>query len=269
MNYRIKRIFFAPEGSGEGGSGGGVTDLADKLNKVEPSYLKDLDDASKADDFAGIEDVKKLYDSHKTLKAKVTDLETQLKDSLKIPGADATSEQVKAFFAKIGMPDKAEGYELSDFDLKDDELAPTIKKTFLEEAFKSGLTKTQAKKLWTHEAATYSAIKKGLSDQSEKLKGNFDQRFDASLKDEIPDSTKRAERITKDKNLFTEFNGKYNMGAYFEQTGLSINPAFVHAVASMYEKIGSSEPGTGGPGGKHESEIEQLKKTYPSMFKQG
>lgn len=265
---RFRRVFFSPEGGGEGGSGGagGVPDLADKLGKAEPSYLKDLDDTAKGDDFKDIEDVKKLYNSHKTLKAKAADLETQLKDSLKIPGADATSDQVKAFFTKIGMPEKPEGYELSDFDLKDDELASTMKKNFMTEAYRSGLTKTQANKLWTHEAATYGAVKKGLADQAEKLKGSFDQRYDAALKDEIPDATKRAERITKDRNLFTEFVGKYQMGAYFEQTGLSINPAFVHAVAGMYEKMGSSEPGSGGAG-KHKSEQENLEEMYPSMFK--
>lgn len=272
MNNRF-RIFFAPEG-GEGGAGGsgsgagagaGAPDLSEKLGHVEATYLGDLDEAFKQDDFTGIEDVKKLYAGYKGSKTKIGELEQQLKDSLIIPGENSTHEQVKDFFKKIGMPEKPEGYDLSDFDMDKDEMLPTMKKNFMDEAFKSGLTKNQARKLWTHEAATYGAIKKGLSDQAEKLRGNFDQRYDMAMKEEFPDTTKRAERITKDKNLYKEFNAKYGMGAYFEATGLAINPKFIHAIATMYENISSDQPG-GGSAGKHETELEALKRMYPSMF---
>lgn len=230
-------------------------DLGEALNPPAVSYLDQIGEDCKNDDFTGIEDVGKLYGAYKGLK----------EGSVRIPGKDSSPEDVKAFFSKIGMPESKEGYELSDFDLDKDEIAP-IKGNFLESAYKSGLTKYQAKTMWKHEAAAYSAFRKGAEEGVKKLSDTLDQRYSQALSEEYPDEAKRAERITREKNVYADFVAKYGVGDYFSKTGLSLNPAFMHAIAKVHE---SAMPPSGGSGSRHDdhlSEAEELRRQYPSMF---
>ena len=252
----------------DGGSGGGEgTDLGAKMTHVASSYENDLEESLRGDDFTGIEDVGKLYNAYKEAKAQNAKDKEALDKSLRIPGKDSTYEEVKDFFTKIGMPEKAEDYGLSDFDLDPDEIS-VMKKNFMDSAHRSGLTKAQANNLWKHEAAMYTAYKKTAEAQVEELKNTLDSRYDAALKGEYPDDTRRSERMTLEKNLFTEFVGKAGLGEYFAKTGLNLNPNFMHQMATFYETYAHRDPGAGGSGGG-ETEAERLKKKYPSMFPNG
>lgn len=243
--------------TGDGNTGGSGSDPAKQIQHVAASYANDLEEALRGDDFTGIEDVGKLYKAYKSNK-------DELSKSLKIPGKDASVDELKAFFTKIGMPDKPEDYGLSDFDLDKNEIA-SMKKNFMETAHKSCLTKQQAENLWKHEAATYTAYKQTAAKQVEELTNNFDQRYDNALKDEYPDSTRRAERIKTERNLFNEFVGKAGLGTYFKRTGLSLNPYFIHAMSTFYEKYASGDVPGREPKGITEGE--RLRQLYPSMFK--
>ena len=267
---RYNMFIYAPDDGGASGGGaeddstGGSDDLSERLSHVSASYENDLEEGLRGDDFSGIEDVGKLYKAYKEGKIQHEADKKALESSLKIPGKDAPYDEIKAFFTKIGMPEKAEDYNLSDFDMDPKEIA-NMKKNFMLAAHKSGLTKGQAASIWSHEMATYSAVKKGVEAEVENLRKTFDARFDAQLKEEIPDSTKRSERITRDKNNFTEFIGKAGLGEYFAKTGLDMNPAFIHQIAGFYEKYFLDAPM--GSQGKTMTEQERLKKEYPSMFK--
>lgn len=260
--FRFPVIYLAEDDGGAGGSDPG--DLGARMTHVAASYENDLDESLRGDDFTGIEDVGKLYNAYKESRAQNTRDKEALDKSLKIPGKESTYEEVKEFFTKIGMPEKAEDYGLSDFDLDPDEIS-VMKKNFMDSAHRSGLTKAQANNLWKHEAATYAAYKKTAEAQIEELKNTLDSRYESALKDEYPDQTRRSERITLEKNLFTEFVGKAGLGEYLAKTGLNLNPGFMHQVATFYETYAHKDPNDrGGVGG--ETETERLKKKYPSMF---
>lgn len=259
--WEFRHYLFAED---DGGNGGGE-DLGARIEHVSSSYENDLEESLRGDDFTGIEDVGKLYNAYKEAKAQNAKDKDALDKSLRIPGKDSTYDEIKEFFTKIGMPEKAEDYGLSDFDLDPTEIS-VMKKNFMESAHRSGLTKAQAASLWKHEAATYSAYKKTAEAQVEELKKTLDSRYDSALKDEYPDATRRNERMTLERNLFTEFVGKAGLGEYFTKTGLDLNPNFMHAMASFYEKYAHRDPNEGG-NGHGESEVERLKKKYPSMFK--
>lgn len=254
-----KRIFLAED---NGGAGGG--DLGERMAHVSASYENDLEEGLRGDDFTGIEDVDKLYKAYKESKAQNAKDKDALDKSLKIPGADASYDEIKAFFTKIGMPEKAEDYALPDYDIDVNEIS-VMKKNFMETAHRSGLTKAQANNLWKHEAATYEAFKRTAKSQVEELTKNLDSRYDTELKEEYPDSSKRSARITYERNLFTEFVGKAGLGEYFSSTGLNLNPKFMHAMATFYEKYASKSDGAGG-GKNGKTEEEMLKEQYPSMF---
>jgi len=261
----IIRLFLLAEDDGGNGGAGGAEDLGGRISHVAASYENDLDEALRNDDFTGIEDVGKLYGAYKEAKAQNAKDKEALDNSLRIPGKDSSYDDVKAFFQKIGMPEKAEDYGLSDYDLDPAEIAD-MKRNFMDSAHRSGLTKVQANNLWKHEAATYAAFKRSAQAQVEELTKNLDQRYDAVLKDEYPDDTRRAERMTLERNLFTEVVGKANLGEYLSKTGLNLNPNFMHALATFYEKYAHSDPASQGAG-RAETEAERLKRKYPSMFK--
>lgn len=266
---RIGRLFFLAEDDGGTGGpapeAGSVNDLAGKLQHVAASYEGDLEESLRGDDFTGIEDVGKLYGAYKASKAQNEADRKALEGSLKIPGQDSTYEEVKEFFTKIGMPESAEDYKLGDFDLDPTEIS-VIKKNFMDTAHRSGLTKAQATAMWKHEAASYSAYRKVAENELTKLKESFDSRYDAQLKQEIPDSTRRAERITREKNTFTELVGKGGFGEYFSRTGLDLNPAFIHQFTSFYERYVTTDP-VGAQGNKGMTYEQELKAKYPSMFR--
>lgn len=260
MFYR-RGLFHLAE---DDGANGGAGDLGERMQRSSASYAGDLDESLRGDDFTGIEDVGKLYGAYKLAKAQNEADRKALDESLKVPGKDATYDEVKAFFTKIGMPESMDDYKLGDFDQDPNEIS-VIKKNFLETAHKSGLTKAQASSLWKHEMASYSAYKKSAEMELKKLRDNFDTRYDQQLKEEYPDSTRRAERITKERNTFTEAVGKGGFGEFFNKTGLDLNPAFIHAFTTFYEKYAKSEPGSS-QSGRGKTYEEMLREEYPSMF---
>lgn len=65
------------------------------------------------------------------------------------PGADASEEQRAEFFAAMGRPDSAEGYELPDLDLPENfQLDEDLRAMFREKAHELGLTADQVRGLY-------------------------------------------------------------------------------------------------------------------------
>lgn len=263
MKWFLDLFKWAPD---NGGDGGAVTtqDLAAAISTTQASYLNDLEEADRKDDFTGIEDVKTLYKSYKELKGKNSDFETQLKDSLKIPGKDASIDDIKSFFTKIGMPDSKDGYNLSDFDYKPEDLK-VMRDNFRDTAYKYGLTKTQAEKVWAHEVAMLKGVQLAGEKLLQQAKDSYKTRYDSILKTEYPDSAKRQERMNKESNLYKEFCSKFGVGQIFEKTGITHNPEVVHTICKAFESYAQSDI-VGGKSNKV-SETDFLKQLYPSMFK--
>lgn len=242
----------------EGGTGGEGFDPSTKLdNRVKAKYETQLKKEYQNDDFTGIEDLNKLYEGYKKGKS-------DMARAVVIPGPESTSDETKAFFQRIGMPQAKEGYELQDYDL-DPSVLKDLKARFQEQSFRMGLSKNQAKGMWQSQCANYASVVNQLQAISKDAKDNYDKRYDAFMKETYPDDTRRERRITAETNLYKAFIAETGLGAYFERTGLIYNPEFIHTVACLHEKhhpeaaAGSHVPGL--------SEEAILKNEYPSMFK--
>ena len=207
------------------------------------------------DDFKGVETVDKLYEGYRRLEA-------ESKDALHIPTEKSTPEEIKGFFTKIGMPDDKEKYECDNFDLEESVAAP-LKALFKEAAFKNGLTKGQARHLWAHECAAIQGFVNVANQKAEEAKKSYTERYSALLEKEIPDETRRKERMTEEDNLVKAFSAATGLGEYFEKTGLTYNPAFMHGLATWYRRIDPSA--IFGSGRAPEGKDEGLKTIYTSM----
>lgn len=244
-------------GTGDEGGEGDVTDLSTKLeNRTQAKYESQLKKEYQKDDFKDIEDINKLY-------AKYKSQEADLLNAVVIPDKDSTPEQIRDFFTRIGMPEKKEGYKLSDYDIDPTEIAG-FKQHFIDACYRAGLTRGQAATVWRNQAAEYTALKNSIISTAQGVKDSYPQRMEALMKQDYPDDTRRAQRTTEEANLYKAYCSTTGLGEYFEKTGLSYNPEFVHKVALMHEKVDPlAAVGTGGSGG---TEADSLRRKYPTMF---
>lgn len=262
-------IMLAPDdgggtgGGGDPGSNDGSDDIFDpstKLNEpVKAKYWSQLNPKYQKDDFRDIDTIDKLYEGYRNLQNEVK----SFAGSIKIPTKDSTPEEIKGFFHKIGMPEKEEDYQCDDFDLSESVSAP-LKELFRQAAYRNGLTKGQALNMWAHEAATIQGFVNVSQKNTQKLIDSYDDRYSALLENEIPDATKRQERIKEESNLVKAFNGATGLGEYFEKTGLAYNPAFMHSLATWYRKIDPSAILGGGPEPKGGRDT-KMRDMYSSM----
>lgn len=207
-----------------------VFDPSTKLDtRITSKYESQLKKEYQNDDFTGIEDINALYSGYRAL-------EKANKEALHIPTEKSTPDEIKGFFRKIGMPEDKTAYELSDYDLDPDEIS-SLKEQFRDVAYKSGLTKGQARSIWMSEAASISAIKKVLQGKQDQAKETYDARYDDILTSEYPDPTRRAARKTEETNLYQAFIASTELGEFFEKTGLSLNPEFRHKLSLWYQRI--------------------------------
>ena len=257
----------APAGGTEPGNDSGnkdidVFDPSTKLNEpVRAKYWSQLNPKYQKDDFRDIDTIDKLYEGYRNLQNEVK----SYAGAIKIPTKDSTPEEIKGFFHKIGMPEKEEDYQCEDFDFTPETAAP-LKALFRQAAYRNGLTKGQAANMWAHEAATIQGFVNVAQQNTQKLIDSYDDRYSHLLEDEIPDETKRKEKMTEEANLVNAFNEATGLGEYFRQTGLSYNPAFMHALASWYRKIDPASilGGTKTPKGGHDVKMRDM---YTSMNK--
>lgn len=259
----------AGEGAGDGkGAEANVKGKA-KNEPFDPStkldtrtralYESQLPPKFQKDDFKGIEDIGKLYEGYRTL-------ERDSKGALRIPTAESTPEEIKGFFTKIGMPEEKEGYACPKYDGMNDVLYEPMRDLFRESAFRCGLTKGQAEKMWMNVAASVSGLEGMAKNEMETLRKTVDARYDDMLKDEIPDETRRKERIEMDRNIASAFEQSSGLGEFFEKTGLHLLPEFTHKLAAWYQKMAPMTAFQTSGGNVPPSREKKLEDTYSTMF---
>ena len=253
MDWLRLLVMLAPDGGADAGGGDGDEggepdtpagnegkdkgaepfDPSSKLNEpVRAKFWSQLKPEYQKDDFNGIDTIDRLYEKYRALEKEVKGFS----GALKIPTKDSSLDEVKDFFHKIGMPEKEDEYDCDNFDL-DESVASPLKTLFRQAAYRNGLTKGQAANLWAHEAATIQGFVNVAQQNTQKLIDNYEDRYSALLESEIPDETKRKERIIEENNIVKAFNSATGLGEFFDKTGLSYNPNFMHALANWYRKI--------------------------------
>lgn len=121
-----------PAASGEKDEG----TTSDDVKKDNPKWMSQLDKESlnNADfikqlgKFQNISDLAKGY----------SELEKKLGNSVTIPGSDASEEEARAFYQKLGVPETADGYSITD----------EGSEKYKEIAFKNNLTDAQARAVY-------------------------------------------------------------------------------------------------------------------------
>ena len=248
--FRYRILLAEDGGAGDGGDGSGDDtapsgdsdsgekepfDPSTKLDvKVKSKYLtqfpKKLQEQFKDDDFRGIENVEDLYVAYKGLKE-------QQKNALVIPTEKSSNEEIKDFFRKVGMPEEPNGYECMKFPDMSDTYYTPMRDNFREAAYSCGLSKGQAKRMWTNMAATVQSFVNVANSKADELKKNYDTRYSSLLEKDIPDETRRKAKIEEEKNSARAFGNATGLSEFFEATGLSYNPEFTHKLAEWYAKI--------------------------------
>lgn len=154
-----------------------------------------------------------------------SELESKLGKSIIQPGEDASEEDIAAFYSKLGKPETADGYGLTE----------EKHKAFIEAAYKNNLTVKQAQALYADlEATANTAInqaKANLQAQAkattEALKQEYGNHYEAKI-----------QMLQRGVN---EYGGKA-LGEKLQATGLIADPDVVR----MFIKLGeqASEAGT-------------------------
>lgn len=163
------------------------------------------------------------------------------KDKIALPGKDAKPEEIKAFFAKLGVPESPDGYKLPDVKLPESAgtINPNVQKEFLAKAHEIGLTPQQVSALYEWQAGS---ITSALS-QKEAAAAESVQKSEAALRKEF--GRAYDEKISTAKKVIAAFGDDGMKEVIAGEIGN--NPAFVRFLA----KIGSSlsESGFKGVGG--------------------
>lgn len=161
---KYRKILWMKEGDGEGGGGGGGEEEVPTLRELLP---EDMRDAPAFKDIADVPGLAKQF----------TDLQAHMGNTIRLPGPDASDDDWTAFNAKVmekstnlitkpnlddrenldpflqalGKPEKHEGYDTPEIDLKGVEINMEPIEKFKEVAHKLDLTQKQFKDLVTYQ----------------------------------------------------------------------------------------------------------------------
>jgi len=154
---------------------------ADPGGDGAPAWMAQLPDDLKGHEglsqFATIGDVSKAF----------LDSEGKLEGTIKVPGENATKEDLDGFFTKLGRPEQADGYDLADLEVPtslDIDPAP-LRQT----AFDLGMTQNQAKGFLKALLDAYMVDEKKIFDAAdaeratnqEMMKKAWGENYDAKV----------------------------------------------------------------------------------------
>ena len=183
---------------------------------------KELQDNESLTSFAKIGELGKAY----------VDLQGKLDSSIALPGKDATEEDLRQFWNRLGTPEAPDGYELKLPDrVRNEKAFQDLQAKFQENAHLSGLTKAQAQKLFDREVSSsvqmYEAqVQKRARDQEkaiEGLKSKWAEDYDANIE--------KARRAAK--QFLTP-----EIAKVLDENGLSNTPGMIEVFHKIYSAIG-------------------------------
>ena len=153
------------------------------------------------------------------------------KNALHIPGKDSKPEEVRAFFTKLGVPEKPGDYNLPDYDLEPESIAKS-KELFMAAAHRSALTKRQAENMWMSEVAMFKAAGQISADKQQKIKDAFEPQYSRLLEAEYPEETARKKVMKEELAAVTKFAQEQGIGKALAESGIVYNPEVMHKLAA-------------------------------------
>ena len=183
---------------------------------------KELQDNEALTSFTKIGDLGKAY----------SDLLGKMDSSIGLPGENATEEELRAFWGKIGTPDSSDGYELKLPDrVRAEKSFQDLQSNFKDSAHLAGLTKSQAEKLFELQVdSSMKGLEKQLQDNARAREG-----AEKALQDEWGDDYKpNLQMALRAVNKFMT----PELVKVLDKNGLSNNPAMVKAFHAIYKEFG-------------------------------
>jgi hypothetical protein len=240
------RIFF-DEGD-EGGTGGQSQPPAEK------PHMTQFGKEHRHEVLAEHEDLNGVADGYKAARERVAELEGQLKEAVRIPGADATDEERQAFNKARGVPDKPEDYKLQapeGVEFSEEQLAGYAKF-----AQRLGLTPQQAQAIVQKDAAMRKAQAQLRMEQAKQVKAQLQEEFGDELDGKL-------EHL---RNVLGHFSGPDAEALTKElvEDGIGNHPHLIRTMFKMASEFGEDGAVLGG-GAEGESERPDFDKLYPSM----
>jgi hypothetical protein len=185
--------------------------------------------------------VKLLGDKPKTndLADAYVDLAKRMEKAIEIPGKDASIDDIKAFFTKMGVPESEDGYKLGDVGFPK-EMSGTLEKQMRSEFMRAGLTHKQADAMWKVLGKSYYTSQQLMADNKQKQVQTFDARLIAQLKDAYPVKAERERAARETVNLFNQHMQRTGLGKVYKDTGLIYSADFVMKIANDERARGGS-----------------------------
>jgi|TARA_Y100000296_G_C5176268_1_gene260252 hypothetical protein len=129
-------------------------DEAERAVNIEPDSQGEVEQAeaswrdSLPDELKGVKTLEKFKDTDALAKGYVH-LEKYFDGTIKIPGENATQEEVDKYYSKLGRPDTIEGYEYEKAEMPEGQAYDeTFEKAFLTKAHAEGLNNKQVSSLY-------------------------------------------------------------------------------------------------------------------------
>lgn len=220
-----------PEKTGDKAEG---TKESEQKPQENPKWMAQLDGESLKDK-ALIDQLKNFQNIGELARA-YNDLNKQKENSVNLPGSESGEEEVKAFYQKLGMPESADGYSVTDEESK----------PLRDLAFRHNLTEAQFAGLYKGLAEIGAEAVKANNASLEKMR----TETDAALKAEWGKEYKLNLEFLK--RGIAAYGGK-ELGAKLKASGLLYDADIVKMFASLGRQNAESQATTkGAGGGRHE-----------------
>lgn len=247
MKFKPRFFFYPSEGGGEpsnaggspadGGEGGNQDNL-DNQNQQRPKYLDQVSPAKRdSEDYKALYKYAKLEDLADAMintSRENESLKKQSERTITIPEA-TDIEGAKAFYKKLGVPEKAEDYKLSVLgELKTDGdkmVADMIRKS----SFEAKLTEKQAEHIGAMMVSIARMGVENLKNAADLKRKNAESDLIASYDDISADVDKKA-AAEKDRAAYNALIEEAGLKELFDNNGISYTPKAVRALATYARK---------------------------------
>lgn len=248
----------------EGTAEGSTTTGGTTGQTTPPAWLGQLPTDLKGNEaFTGFQTIGDMAKSFLALKGKAAELDgikPKLETAIFKPGEKATPEEITAFRKALGVPDKADAYEIPT--VEGQENSPEMMKWARETFHKIGLTAEQGKAIATYWNQFMSAMVKAELDAAEKARSDAE----TALKTELGGEEKYKEAAELVRRLLTQ-HAKPEEKAILEDPKFGNNPLLIRLVTTLAKKTGEDTTPQGKGGGA--SPVVGMNYTTMDQFKGG
>jgi hypothetical protein len=210
--------------------------------------------------FAPYKTKDELWNGHIEAVSKIKDLEGKLAGAIPKLSENATADEKAAYLKAIGVPEKAEDYEIELKEGEDNALAPWFK----EVAHKLGMPKDTAKGL---SAAWNEMISRVTQAEAEKAQKDFDTANEELKKTWGNEAEANAETVKRGYKVFSDnpalqslMDAEIKMGEKTVKVGN--HPGMVNLILEIGKKVSPDTLFPGGPSGGPTGNLDEQAKAF-------